>query len=206
MPPSTALFTDRFGAADGAAWSGWATGSGSGSATVRSAAGQLATSDVANAYARAQLTALAARPDAQVRFSYRWSGTGPIAYLNVYARGSGGWSNAYRPNNGYGLELTSSSRTVAVRRVVGGAATTLRTVPAGQVVTTQKQWLALRVVGGTIQFKTWVDGAPEPAAFTSTDTDLGVRAPGQLFLSLVRGGPNVGAKSVAIDDLTVTAG
>ncbi|HQD84443.1 MAG TPA: hypothetical protein PK929_15415, partial [Quisquiliibacterium sp.] len=91
---------------------------------------------MANAYARAQLTALAPRADAQVRFSYRWSGTGPTAYLNVYARGSGGWANAYRPRAGYGLELASNARAVAVRRVTGGTASTLRSVAAGQSVTT----------------------------------------------------------------------
>ena len=133
------------------------------------------------------------------------SRTGPTAYLNVYARGSGGWANAYRPRAGYGLELASNSRAVAVRRVTGGTASTLRAVAAGQSVTTQKQWLALRVVGTTVQFKTWVDGAAEPVGWTSTDVDAGVTSSGQLFVSLVRGGTNVGAKSVAIDDLTVTA-
>jgi hypothetical protein len=63
-----------------------------------------------------------------------------------------------------------------------------------------------RVVGQTIQFKTWVDGAAEPAAWTSTVTDSTITAPGQLHLSLVRGGTNVGVKSVQIDDLTVSEG
>ncbi|MGN6693542.1 MAG: hypothetical protein ACTHN0_05140, partial [Aquihabitans sp.] len=199
----TTLFSDLFPGLDGAAWTGWTTGVGSGTATIQGGAGQLAVSDAANAYARAQLTGFAARADGQVRFSYRWSGTGPSAYLNVYTRGSGGWSNAYRPRDGYGLELASNSTAVAVRRVSAGAVTTLRTVATGQAVTTQKQWMALRVVGGTIQFKTWVDGSPEPAAYTSTDADAAVTAPGQLFVSLVRGGSNVGAKNVVIDDLTV---
>jgi hypothetical protein len=163
----------------------------------------LAVDDRVNAYARAQLTALPARTDGQVRFSYRWSGTGPIAYLNVFTRGSGGWSNAYRPRSGYGLELSSNSSTVAVRRVSGGTVATIRSVARGQAVTTQKQWLALRVVGSTIQFKTWIDGTPEPVAYTSTDTDATVTAAGQLFVSLVRGGSNAGAKDVVIDDLTV---
>jgi hypothetical protein len=206
VPTTTALHADSFPGADGAPWTGWSTGAASGSATVRSGAGQLAVSDVANAYARAQLTALAPRSDAEVRFTYQWSGTGPIAYLSVYARGSNGWSNAYRPRNGYGIELTSNSSAVAVCRVVGGTTSTLRMVAGGQAVTTQRQWLALRVVGTTIQFKSWVVGDAEPSGWTSADADAGVTAPGQLFVSLVRGGSNVGAKSVAIDDLTVTAG
>lgn len=207
-PPTSGpvLLTDSFTGADGAPWTGWATSSASGSATLRSGAGELAFDDVANAYARAQLTGLAARRDSQVRFSYRWSGTGPAAYLNVYARGSGGWTNAYRPRNGYGIELSSDSPVVAVRRASAGTVATLRTVGSGQEVTTQKQWLVLRVVGSTIQFKTWVDGTPEPAAFSSLDTDGTVTSVGQLFVSVVRGAPNSGAKNAAIDDLTVTAG
>ena len=203
---ATRLYADAFPGANGAAWSGWATSTGSGSAAISGGAGQLGFTDAANAYARAQLTALAARPDAQVRFSYRWSGTGPTAYLNVYSRGSGGWANAYRPRNGYGLELTSNSTAVAVRRVSGGTASTIRSVSAGQAVSSQKQWLALRIVGSTIQFKIWLDGTAEPTAWRSTDNDAGVTAPGQLFVSLVRGGSNSGAKSVSIDDLSVTAG
>jgi hypothetical protein len=149
---------------------------------------------------------VAARTDAEVRFSYQWSGTGAAAYFNVYSRGSGGWANAYRPRDGYGLELTSNSAAVAVRKVTGGTASTLRSVAAGQAVSTQKHWLALRIVGSTIQFKTWLDGAAEPVGWMSTDTDAGVASPGQLFVSVVRAGNNVGAKSVVIDDLTIIAG
>ncbi|MCU1372240.1 MAG: metallophosphoesterase, partial [Ilumatobacteraceae bacterium] len=180
LPPTAPLFTQSFGGANGAPWAGWSTGAGSGSAAIALDAGQLAIDDAANAFARGQLTALAARTDSEVRFSYRWSSTAAAAYLNVYARGSGGWANAYRPRDGYGLELTSNSGAVAVRRVSGGTATTLRSVGGGQAVTTAKQWLALRVVGATIQFKTWVDGAVEPAAWTATEGDATVTAPGQL--------------------------
>jgi hypothetical protein len=202
--PATSLFSSTFTGANGASWTGWSTSAASGSATIQAGAGQLAISDVPNAYARAQLSGLAARPDARVRFSYQWSGTGAAAVLNVYSRGSGGWANAYRPRAGYGLELTSDSRAIAVRKVTGGTVSTLRSVATGQAVSTQKQWLALRIVGSTIQFKTWLDGAAEPSAWTSTDTDAGVAGPGQLFVSLVRAGRNVGTKSVAIDDLTVS--
>jgi hypothetical protein len=62
------------------------------------------------------------------------------------------------------------------------------------------------VVGSTIQFKNWADGQAEPAAWTSTITDSTVTAAGQLHLSFVRGGSNVGAKNVQIDDLTVLPG
>jgi hypothetical protein len=205
-PPSTALYQTSFPGADGAPWDGWSTGAASGSASVQAGAGVLAFDDVANAYARAQLTSLPARSDAEVRFSYRWPSTGTAAYLNVYLRGSNGWANAYRPRDGYGLELTSSSSTVNVRKVIGGTTTTIRQVSGAQPLSTQKRWLVLRVVGSTIQFKTWLDGTAEPTAWTSTDTDAAVTGPGQLFLSLVRASNNVGARSAVIDDVTVSAG
>ncbi|WP_426572093.1 YncE family protein [Aquihabitans sp. McL0605] len=204
-PAGTTLYTDAFTGANGTAWPRWAVGAASGSATIQANAGALAATDAANAYARAQLTGLAARADTSVLLSYRWSSTSAVAYFNVYARGSGGWLNAYRPRNGYGLELASNSSTVTVRKVVDGTLTTLRSAAGGQAVSTQKQWLRLRVVGTTIQFKTWLDGQAEPAPWRSTDTDAAVAAAGQLHLSVVRGGANVGAKTVTVDDLTVTS-
>ena len=205
-PGSTVLYTSAFTGRNGSAWPGWTTGASSGSATIQANAGALTFTDTANAYARGQLTGLAARTDASVLLSYRWSSTSAVGYLNVYARGSGGWSNAYRPRNGYGIELASNSAAATVRKVVNGTLSTIRSVAGAQAVSTQKQWLRLRVVGSTIQFKTWVDGQAEPAAWRSTDTDAAVTAAGQLHLSLVRGGANGGAKTVSIDDLTVTAG
>ena len=207
-PPGyqVALFADSFTGTDGAGWSpAWIAGSANGGTTLQSNAARIGFNDVTDASASAQLGGLAARADSEVKFSYQWNATSPTAYFNIYLRGSGGWQNPYRPRNGYGLELTSSSTTVAVRKNVNGAVSTIRSV-AGQTVTTAKQWVRLRVVGSTIQFKIWRDGSAEPATWTSTDTDASVTAPGQLFLSLVRGGGNSGVKNVTIDDLTVTSG
>ena len=92
---------------------------------------------------------------------------------------------------------------MTVRKNAANTLTSVRSVAGAQQVSTAKQWVRLRVSGSTIQFKTWVDGTTEPATWTSTDVDTGVTAPGQLFFSLVRGGSNVGAKNVQIDDLTV---
>lgn len=207
VPPGpVALYTDTFTGADNAPWSGWATSAASGSATIVGNAGRLAFTDAANAFARAQLTALPARADSSVTFSYQWSSTAASGYFSIYARGSGGWVNGYRPREGYGLEFSSNSPTVTVRKVTGGVVSTVRSVAAAQSVSTQKQWVRLRVVGSTIQFKTWVDGQVEPATWRSTDTDAGVTAAGQLYLSLVRGSTNVGAKDVTIDDLVVSDG
>ncbi|WP_426572092.1 hypothetical protein [Aquihabitans sp. McL0605] len=200
------LYTDTFTGADAAPWSGWGTSAASGSATIASNAGRLSYTDTANAFARAQLTNLAAVADSSVTFSYQWSSTAAAGYLNVYARGSGGWANAYRPRDGYGLELQSNSSTVVVRKVAAGVVSSVRTITGAQSVSTQKQWLRLRVVGSTIQLKTWLDGQAEPAAWRSTDTDAAITAPGQLYLSLVRSSTNVGAKGVTIDDLVVSDG
>jgi hypothetical protein len=129
-----------------------------------------------------------------------------VGYFSVYARGSGGWANSYRPRSGYGLELASNSTTVTVRKVVNGAVSSVRSVGGANVVSTAKQWLRLRVVGSTIQFKHWVDGQSEPATWTSTDTDSQVVAPGQVFVSYNRGGSNTGTRYVAIDDVVITDG
>ena len=115
VPAPSALFTDRFDGFDGSPWTGWSTSAASGSVTLSAGAGRLAINDVPNAFARAQLTSLVQRSDAEIRFSYQWSGTGRTAFFNVFARGSGGWANAYRPWNGYGIELSSNSSSVAVR-------------------------------------------------------------------------------------------
>jgi hypothetical protein len=204
QPADTALFTDSFAGANGSPWSpSWAAGASNGTVDIQAGAGRIAVVDVANSYGRAQLTALAARADSELLTSYQWSATTAVSYLSVYLRGSGGWQNAYRPRNGYGLQLQSNSGTVTVQKNVNGVTSTVQSVAGGQAVTTGKQWLRLRVGGSTIQFKIWADGVAEPAAWKSTNTDTSVTAAGQLFLSVVRGSSNVGPKAVSFDDLAV---
>ncbi|MEO7261960.1 MAG: LamG-like jellyroll fold domain-containing protein [Jatrophihabitantaceae bacterium] len=204
QPANAVLFSDTWTAADGAPWSpAWTVGASNGTVSTQSGAGQLAVTDVANSYGRAQLTGLAARADSELLTSYSWSSNTALSYLSVYLRGSGGWQNAYRPRNGYGLQLQSNSGTVTVQKNVNGVTSTVQSVAGAQAVTTGKQWLRLRVSGSTIQFKVWTDGATEPVAWESTSTDTSVTAAGQLFLSVVRGGTNVGAKAVSFDDLAI---
>ena len=124
----------------------------------------------------------------------------------MFTHGSGGWINSYRPVNGYGVEFSSNSSTVTVKRVVNGSSTSIRSVSGANTVSTAKQWLRLRVVGSTIQFRTWLDGQAEPATWRSTDTDTTVTAPGQLFVSYNRGSTNTGTRYVAIDDVSITNG
>ncbi|MBK8732821.1 MAG: lamin tail domain-containing protein [Actinomycetales bacterium] len=202
---TAALFTDGFAGVDGSAWgSAWSTSVRSGSVTQSGGAGVLAEQDVASSYARAQLTGVAARADSEVVFSY----TGTPAsghYLNVYLRGSGAWSGGFNPANGYGLEITNST-TVSMMKVVNGTQTKT-SIANGQVLTAGKQWVRVRVVGSTFQFRTWLDGQPEPSTWKGTVTDTAVTAPGQLYLSLARSSKaGMGAGTVKIDDLQLTSG
>ncbi len=198
------LFSDTWTGADGSAWGpGWASGAVSGGVTKQGGTGQLAVTDTAGAYARAQLTGLAARPDGDITFSYRWNAGTPVGYLTVYTRGSGGWRNGYRPSNGYGLELASNSSSVTITRSVAGTTTSLSTTSGAQQVGTGRQWVRLRVAGSTIQYKIWPDGQAEPSTWRATVTDTSVTAAGQLFVSLNRGSSNTGTKSAQLDDLAV---
>ncbi|MDQ1742225.1 MAG: hypothetical protein QOE23_564 [Pseudonocardiales bacterium] len=201
VPP---LFSDTFSGADGSPWSSaWTSGAATGTVDIQAGAGRISNDDTSGAYARTQLTGLAARTDSELLTSFNWSSNTALSYLSVYLRGSGGWQNAYRPKNGYGLQLQSNSGTVTVQKNVNSVTSTVASVTGGQAVTTAKQWLRLRVSGSTIQFKIWTDGTIEPTSWKSTSTDTSVTAAGQLFLSVVRGGTNVGAKSVSLDDLAV---
>ena len=115
-------------------------------------------------------------------------------------RGSGGWLNAYRPRNGYGVEFSSSSSTATINQSVNGVSTDLTSVAGAQPLSTAKR---LRVSGSTIQMRTWLDGQTEPSTWNATVTDATVTTSGQLFFSLARGSTNTGTKSVLVDDLTV---
>jgi hypothetical protein len=202
------LYAATFDGADGAAWpAAWTTSTAAGgTAALQGGAGRLAFGTASGSYARAQLTGLAARADADVTFSYQWRDAAAKGYLGVTLRGSGGWSGAYRPATGYGLELSSTSTSLVLRRTVNGTATDLQTVPNAQAIGSAEQWVRLRVVGSTIQVKTWLDGQAEPLAWRATLTDTSVTAAGQVFLSYVRSSSATAARAVDVDDVRVTAG
>jgi chitodextrinase len=208
-PPATTTtpwFTEAWSGADGSAWSSaWTATSSNGAIDTQTGAGRMQFNDAAGAYARAQLSGVTAQTDTDLLFSYQWASTGPVGYFGLYMRGSGGWQNSYRPRTGYGIELASNSRSVSVVRNVNGVVTTLQTVSGGQQVTTAKQWLRLRVVGSQIQFRTWLDGQAEPTTWNTTLSDTSVTGAGQVFLALNRGSANVGAKSILLDDLRMSA-
>ena len=91
----------------------------------------------------------------------------------------GGWQNSYRPANGYGVELSSSSGTVSLLKSVAGTQTSLGTIAGANKLVTTKQWLRVKIVGSVLSVKVWADGTPEPAAWT-TATDTAVTAPGEV--------------------------
>lgn len=200
------LYAADFTGADGSDWSGdWTVGSAAGaSAKIQNSSGALTDPDTSGAYVRTQLTGLAARADSSLLMSYTWNSASAVSYFTVALRGFGGWVSAYGPKNGYGIQLQSNAKTVAIEKWVNGAhAVTMASVANGQPLSTGKHWLRLRVVGSTIQFKIWLDGQAEPSAWTGTVTDSDVTSAGQLFLSHVRGATNSGAKTVSVDDLVI---
>lgn len=204
---TSSAFQETFSAGDSATWpSSWTTTSNLGETRVQTGKGALALLDQSGAYARAVLTSGVDAADADVTFSYNWDSNAAVSYANVFLRGSGGWQNAFRPATGYGLQLSSNSSAAVLQKNVAGVTTTLQTVSAAQKVSTGKQWVRLRVQGSQVLLKTWVDGTPQPAAWTATVSDSAVTAPGRLFLSHVRGGTNVGAKTLQVDDLTYYRG
>ena len=199
------LFSDDWARADSSNWGpDWAVSSSAGTARTFSGAGDLQFTDVAGAFARANLTAAASRADTELLVSYRWNQTSALSYLSIFSRGSGGWRNAYRPRTGVGLQLSSTSRTVQVQKVVGGSMTVLRSDTGAQQLVTAKQWLRLRVSGTTLQYRIWTDGQIEPSIWTGSVSGLDVTSAGQLFIASVRAGSNVGTKTVTFDDLTLT--
>ncbi len=204
VPPPAALHEESWTGANGAGWpSAWATSVSNGSATIQTNQGRLTFNDAANAYARAQLTSVPARGDADLLTSYTWNSTAAGAYFSAYVRGSGGWANGYRPRNGYGVQITPNSGTVLLDKNVNNTRTTLQSVAGAQPVSTAKHWLRLRVTGSTVQFRIWLDGNPEPSTWAATVTDNDVTANGQTFLSLTRGSNNVGVRFIGLDDLVL---
>ncbi len=199
------LFSDNWTAADGTAWQpAWTPTVSNGSVTTQSQTGVLSVDDVTRASARVQLTGLANQTDSELLTSYQWNAATPTAYLSFYLRGTGGWANGYRPRTGIGVQVQSNSATVSVQKDVNGTSTELARVTGAQAVTTAKQWLRLRVVGNTLQFKVWTDGQAEPSAWEGTINDTTVSAAGQLYVSLNRASSNSGLKNVRLDDLQIT--
>jgi chitodextrinase len=203
--PVTELYRDTWSLPDGSPWgSAWSAGAGlGGSVSVAAGTGQLAVPGTQNAYARAQLTGVPSVSGADVTFSYRWGSSTNGAYLNIYLRGSGGWQNAYRPRTGYGIELSSNSSTIALRRNVNGTTTTLVSTSGAQQVGTAVQRVRIQVAGSTVRYRTWLASQAEPTTWRATVTDTAVTADGQVFVSLVKGSGSPTARTVQLDDLVV---
>jgi hypothetical protein len=216
-PKATTLYSDAFTGANGAPWSkSWLTANRNqrnGTVTIQGNLGRLAVNGANRPAAGAQLTGVAARANTGVKFSYQWASNAsvgsrhiPATYLSVFLQGS--WFiNMYRPAS-QGIELNSSqSIAFAFNHTAAGAVKTIATVTNAQAVTTARQWVHVRLIGTTLQFHTWRDGASEPTTWHSVNVTAGakgLRTPttGQLFLSVVNDGAYRGANAVTIDNLT----
>ncbi|MDH4352455.1 MAG: lamin tail domain-containing protein [Actinomycetota bacterium] len=205
-PPGTA-FSDTFTGPNGGAWAAeWAVSARrGGTATIQSNAGRLLTTTTGGSYARAHLDGVAAAADQDLLFSFQWNSANPRAYFNVYVRGSGGWRNKFRPRNGYGLQFTSDSTAVQLRKMVNGNNTILRSTSGVQQLGSGKQWVRLQAVGSTVRYRVWSDGQPEPSSWTVSLTDSSVSAPGQVFVSLATSSTSIETKTLAVDDLVLSS-
>ena len=143
---------------------------------MRSGGGRLSVS-AAGSYARSTASGVNPVADVDMTTSYQWNQATASAYLTVVLRGTGTWQNAYRPTNGYALELTPNGTAVAVYKNVNGTRTSLASVANGSRATTAKQWLRYRITGQQLMFRTWLDGQPEPATWAWTGTDPSLGAP-----------------------------
>ena len=194
--------TETFEGPDAATWPAqWAPAMQQGAAEVAANAGRLTVQNVPGAAARVALTDQA-RTDSEVLFSWQPDQAGAGTYLSVYLRGSGGWANAYRPRNGYGVQLAPNSTQVQVQRTVNGATSTIATL--NRAPGSGRQWVRFQVVGSTVQVRTWADGEAEPLEWAASVTDPSVTSPGQLHLALSRAGTATAARSVTLDDITLT--
>lgn len=204
-PGPVGTYTDTFTGADGGPWaSAWTTSSLNGGTTIQSNAGRLAASNVNGSYARAHLSGVTSAADSELLFSYRWNSANPGANFSVFLRGFGGWRGKLRPTNGYGIHVTPNSGTVSIKKMVNGSVSNLVSTRGVQSVGTGKKWIRLQVVGSTIRYRLWNDGAPEPSAWTASVTDSSVLASGDAFIAIQRTSKASEAKSVTLDDLTLT--
>lgn len=206
-PESPSTYNETFDNASGSAWpSAWTTDTSNGVVNTDTSTGKLTFNDVTNAYGRAQLTTLPASSDSEVLLSYRFNETTPKAVLTITLKGSGGWANRFNPSNGYTITLTSDAAALVVKKVVNKNVVTTANYTKARTLNTAKQWLRARMVGSTLQIKTWADGTAEPSTWKIawTDTSSPITDAGQLHVSWARAvSDNIGVHTVYIDDVTL---
>jgi hypothetical protein len=207
-PPPTGgdgSHTERWSKPRGSSWpSEWTTSSVGGRAVVRAARGRLQVSNRSGAYARAVLDDVDTATDTDLTWSYRWTRTSARSYFNVFVRGSGGWQNANRPLNGYGLNFTSDSTRVTVQKNVNGSLSNLAHLSDGQTGDRGWQRVRLRVEGDRIMVRTWAAGTSEPTSWDWVGTDSSLRGAGHVHLTHVRSGSSTQRRAVVLDDLVLT--
>ncbi len=203
-PAST--FTEAWTGTDGASWdtNRWTTSHVNGAATtIQTNRGRLSVPNTSGAVARVTATA-ASMADQDLLVSYIVANTTNRAYQTFWLRGSGDWTGAGRPNNGYRVQIQSDSSTIVWGKSVANTTTDFTSVVGANSTTAgAKQWIRFQAVGTTIRFRTWLDGNAEPTTWAGSVTDTDV-ASGKLQISLARAGSGtLGANDVDLDDLTL---
>lgn len=198
----TLLASETWTGSNGAAWpAGWTT-SGTGTATIQTNRGRLATTAAAWDALRAYRSTMAAVADSDtvILFTPPASGTW---WVTLGARTDGATQltgNGGLGRNGIYAQFGSNGG-LGMFRNVADVSTTVAQATPGIVATTYR--LRLRLVGGGYQARLSDAASAEPAAWTIDHTDTApYTTAGRVFLSVAAGGEGV-ARSVDFDDLTV---
>jgi hypothetical protein len=197
------LFSDGWDLADGVAWDNakWAADGGTSAALdVRSGEGRMRFENVSGAMARA-IARMPRAQNAEVLASFRFPSGDPKGYLQILLRSSDTWTGGF-PTSAYYVEVANDSSNVSLRRASSGTVTQLRSGSVGQL-TTQKQWVRLRVEGQSIRAKVWTEGTAEPAGWELETPDASFSGAGVLALRWARSSTATGAREAYLDDLTV---
>jgi hypothetical protein len=135
--------------------------------------------------------------------SFAWNSSAPRGYFAAFVRGSGGWANAYRPVNGYGIEMSSDGSSVLLQRVVNGTRTVLNTTDA-QPTGSGAIMVRLEAIGNVVRYRMWRAGEAEPAGWAASVTDSAIKDAGKVHLTLIRSSNSLEAKHVDVRSLTLT--
>ncbi|MEZ5092128.1 lamin tail domain-containing protein [Nocardioides sp.] len=197
---------DDFDGADGSAWSNaWATEDLDPSLIeLQGGQGHLSIGPGAGTFARGKLIEPAKQADGTLLASYTWGDGTVLGKLSFWLRAGGGWKNAFRPANGYGVTLRSRSTTVLLQRATNSGLATIGSTSGAQVTTPGvKQWIRFQVVGSTVRVRIWNDGTPEPSGWEVAATNTQVTAPGRVYVAGYGG--RTATKSIFVDDVALSA-
>ncbi len=200
-PVVSALAADAFGRTATGGWGtadtggAWTPASGASSFSVAPGAGRVVLAAAGQTRAISLNGVSSADTDLQATFALDKAATGGGTYLTLQGRRVGG--DDYRTT---ARVLADGSVSLSLQKVVGGTASTLRTVTvpnlkvgAGQQVTVRLQ---VQGTGTTaLNAKAWATGTAEPTAWalTGTDTGASLQAAGSIGVVTYLSGSSTGA-------------